>query len=57
MDTLRAHVPPEKFGPTEEKIRGFANEYATVLYFDDTAITEEFERQFPPLPRKLPAMG
>ncbi|MDR0980832.1 MAG: nitroreductase family protein [Methanocalculaceae archaeon] len=47
MATLRAHVPPEKFGPTEEKITGFANGYATVLYFDDTAVTESFEEQFP----------
>lgn len=46
-ETLRAHVPPEKFGPTEAKITGFANGYATVLYFDDTAVTESFEEQFP----------
>lgn len=47
METLRAHVPPEKFGPTEAKITGFANGYATVLYFDDFAVTESFAEQFP----------
>lgn len=57
MDTLRARVPPEKFGPTEEKIAGFANGYATVLYFDDTAVTEEFERRFLRYRENFPAVG
>lgn len=47
LETLRAHVPPEKFGPTEEKIAGFANGYGTILFFDDTAVTSGFAAQFP----------
>lgn len=40
-------IAPEKFGPTKTKITGFANGYAIVLYFDDTAVTAAFEEQFP----------
>lgn len=47
LDTLRAIVPPERFAPTEEKIRSFAAAYGTVLYFDDTAIVEKLQGQFP----------
>ena len=47
LDTLRAHVPPEKFGSTEAKIAGFSNGYGTILYFDDTAVTNGFAAQFP----------
>lgn len=47
MKTLRNIVPADKFGPTEEKIKSFAAAYGTVLYFDDTAIVEEKQQQFP----------
>ena len=47
LETLRAHAPPEKFGPTEAKIAEFAHGYGTILYFDDTAVTSGFATQFP----------
>lgn len=46
LDTLRKLVPPEKFAPTEGKINSFAAGYGTVLYFDDTSITDGFASQF-----------
>lgn len=47
MDTLRAIVPKEAFGRTEEKIKSFAAAYGTLLFFDDTAIVKEKQEQFP----------
>ncbi|MBM7566588.1 nitroreductase family protein [Paenibacillus sacheonensis] len=34
-ETLRAHVPPEKFGPTEARMNGFKGGAGTVLFFED----------------------
>lgn len=47
MDTLRAIVPKEAFGKTEEKINSFAAAYGTLLFFDDTSIVKEKQEQFP----------
>lgn len=47
METLRKIVPPENFVQTEEKINAFAAGHGTVLYFDETAITEALMQQFP----------
>ena len=47
VETLRKIVSPAKMPPTEERIQGFAAGYGTILYFDDTAITESFAAQFP----------
>ncbi len=47
METLRKHVPAEKFGPTEEKVNGFAAGYGTVLYFNDNAIVEKAAEENP----------
>lgn len=46
METLRGIVPANKFGPTESKINSFANAYGTILYFDDTSVTDGFAQQF-----------
>ena len=46
MDTLRKLVPSENFAPTEEKINSFAAGYGTVLYFDDTSITDDLAKKF-----------
>ncbi len=46
MNALRAKVPAERFAKTEEKINGFAASYGSVLFFDDTAVTDSFARQF-----------
>lgn len=47
METLRKIVPPENFGPTEEKVKGFANGFGTLLYFDDTSVTKGLSEKFP----------
>lgn len=46
METLRKIVPPANFQPVKEKINGFANGYGTLLYFDDTSITDDFAEKF-----------
>lgn len=46
MNTLRKHVPEDRFGPTEAKINSFAAGYGTILYFDDTSVTESFANNF-----------
>lgn len=47
LDTLREVVPPEAFAQTEEKVNSFAAGYATVLYFEDTAVTEGLMQAYP----------
>lgn len=47
METLRAKVPAEKFGPTEDKVNGFKAGHGTVLYFTETAATKELQEKFP----------
>lgn len=46
LETLRRIVPAAAFGRTEEKIASFAAGRGTVLYFDDTAVTDGFAAQF-----------
>ncbi len=46
LETLRKIVPAEKFAPTEEKVGSFACGYGTVLFFDDTKVTDAFGEQF-----------
>ena len=47
METLRKIVPAEAFGRTEDKIKGFAAAYGTILYFDETATVKNMQEQFP----------
>ena len=46
METLRARLSAERFPKTEEKINGFAASYGSVLFFDDTAVTNSFAQKF-----------
>ncbi len=46
-DTLRKIVPADSFAQTESKIDSFAAGYGTVLYFDDTSITNGLCEKFP----------
>ncbi len=46
-ETLRKIVPAAAFGPTKEKIASFAAGHGTVLFFDDTVITDSFAERFP----------
>lgn len=47
METLRKIVPAEAFDRTEDKIKGFAAAYGTILYFDETATVKNMQEQFP----------
>jgi predicted oxidoreductase (fatty acid repression mutant protein) len=47
LNTLKAIVPADSFPDTEAKINSFAAAYGSVLYFDDTSVTNGFAAQFP----------
>ena len=47
MNTLRKVVPAGNFETTENKIKGLANSYGTVLFFDSTRTTKELMEKFP----------
>lgn len=54
MNALKKIVPPEKFSSTEEKILSFKAGYGTVLYFDDTSITQDLADKFAPYKDNFP---
>lgn len=45
-ETLRPLVPAAAFGATEEKLKGFAAGYGTVLFFEDQTVVEGLQREF-----------
>lgn len=45
-ETLRKIVPSEKFGPTEEKMKSFGSGYGTILFFENTEVIEDLQKQF-----------
>lgn len=45
-EALRNKVAPEDFEPTEQKMTSFAAAYGTILYFEDTSITNHLAEQF-----------
>ncbi len=45
--SLRKLVEPDKFGPTDAKINGFAAGYGTILFYEDQAVVERLQRDFP----------
>lgn len=47
LNTLKAIVPADSFADTQAKINSFAAGYGTILYFDDTSVTNGFAAQFP----------
>ena len=47
LEALAAVTPPERFEATRQKIAAFAAGHGTVLFFDDTAVTQSFARQNP----------
>lgn len=46
MDRLRRIVPSKSFGSTKEKIESFRAAYGTILFFDDTSVTNEYADKF-----------
>lgn len=47
MENLRKIVPADKFAPTEAKINSFKAGYGTILFFDETEITNSLMEKFP----------
>ncbi len=48
LEALRPKVDPDKLAPVEAKIASFAAGYGTVLYFDDTQVTQAYADNFSP---------
>lgn len=46
-ETLRAIVPADKFGPTDQKIDTFAAGYGTILFFEDMETVARLQKAFP----------
>jgi len=46
-EVLKAIVPEDQFAATNERIQGFQNAYGTILFFEDMAIIEHLQEQFP----------
>ncbi len=47
LDELRKVAPPAGFERTEQKIAGFAAGHGTLLYFNDTEVTERYRAENP----------
>jgi uncharacterized protein len=45
-ETLRKIVQAENFTPTEDKMNTFRNGYGTVLFFEDTNVIEQLQRDY-----------
>lgn len=53
-DVLKAIVPSDQFSSTQQKMDGFRNGYGTVLFFEDQAVVEGLQQQFPLYQDKFP---
>lgn len=53
-EVLRGEVPADKFEPTEKKLEGFQAGYGTILFFEDTSITNALMERFPLYKDKFP---
>ncbi|MCR2803612.1 nitroreductase family protein [Paenibacillus soyae] len=46
-ETLKAIVPADQFGSTQDKMNMFGAGYGTVLFFEDQEVVEGLQKQFP----------
>lgn len=53
LETLRKITSEDKFIKATKKIAGFDAGYATVMFFDDTEVTKEFENKYPKYAEKI----
>ncbi|MDP4086308.1 MAG: nitroreductase family protein [Bacillota bacterium] len=53
-ETLRKIVPAENFASTEQKMNAFGNGYGTVLFFEDMALIESYQKQLPTFADNFP---
>ena len=56
-DTLKAMLPEDKFPPTEEKMKGFAAAYGTVLFFEDQDAVKKLQEGFPAYAQAFPGFS
>ncbi|KAI8589507.1 Nitroreductase-like protein [Geranomyces variabilis] len=54
LEVLKAIVPADAFPATQARIGGFANAYATVLFFEDNADIEKMQAAFPTYQDRFP---
>jgi predicted oxidoreductase (fatty acid repression mutant protein) len=47
IEVMRGIVEGEQFEKTKDKILGFKSAYGTILFFDDTEVTENLQKKFP----------
>ena len=52
--TLKSHVPPERFPETERKLDGFRAGTGTILLYQDTEIIKSLQAQMPTYRDKFP---
>lgn len=53
-EILRALVPAERFAATEEKIKGFAAGYGTILFFEEKETVKALQEQYPAYAENFP---
>ncbi|MDR0971929.1 MAG: nitroreductase family protein [Bacteroidales bacterium] len=46
LNALKKIVSPEQFPQTENKIKGFASGYGTILFFEDMNVIEKLQKDF-----------
>lgn len=46
-ETLKAIVPADQFGSTQDKMNAFGAGYGTVLFFEEQEVVEGLQKQFP----------
>ncbi|MFB6364178.1 nitroreductase family protein [Paenibacillus elgii] len=51
---LKAIVPEDQFASTQERMDGFRAAYGTILYFEDMAVVEALQAQFPTYQDRFP---
>lgn len=47
LEALRPLVPADRFAPTKQKIKTFAQAYGTILYYEDQTAVKELEKEYP----------
>ena len=53
-EILKTIVPKGQFESTQQKLNGFRNGYGTVLFFEDQAVVEGLQQQFPSYQDQFP---
>lgn len=56
-ETLRKMVPADAFAPTDKKIDSFAAGHGTILYYEDRAVIEKLQKDFPTYAEMMPGFS